>query len=60
LESLRSPEPVDARQSGGGWGLGAWVEGVSARERDDDDDDEQTDTEMLTATRHDSLRDQGE
>lgn len=47
LESLRSPEPVEARQSVGGWGLGAWVEGVSAREKDDDDDDEQTDTELL-------------
>jgi len=55
LESLRSPEPVEARQSVGGWGLGTWVEGVSAN---DDDDDEQTDTEVLTATRHD--RDQGE
>lgn len=58
LESLRSPEPVEARQSVGGWGLGAWVEGVSVREKDDDDDDEQTDTEVLTATRHE--RDQGE
>jgi len=61
IESLRSPEPTEteARQSVGGWGLGAWVEGVSAREKDDDDDDEQTDTEVvLTATRHD--RDQGE
>jgi hypothetical protein len=47
LESLRSPEPVEARQSVGGWGLGAWVEGVSVREKDDDDDDEQTDTEVL-------------
>lgn len=47
LESLRSPEPVEARQSVGGWGLGAWVEGVSAREKDDDDDDEPTDTEVL-------------
>jgi hypothetical protein len=49
LESLRSPEPIEteARQSVGGWGLGAWVEGVSAREKDDDDDDEQTDTEMV-------------
>ncbi|KAF8257943.1 HbrB-like-domain-containing protein [Lactarius quietus] len=54
LESLRSPaEPTEARQSVGGWGLGAWVEG---EEKDDDDDDEQTDTELvLTAT-----RDQGE
>ena len=47
LESLRSPEPPEARQSVGGWGLGAWVEGVSAREKDDDDDDEQTDTELV-------------
>ncbi|KAH9060361.1 HbrB-domain-containing protein [Lactarius deliciosus] len=47
LESLRSPDhPPEARQSVGGWGLGAWVEGVSAREKDDDDDDEQTDTEQ--------------
>ncbi|KAI9453150.1 HbrB-like-domain-containing protein [Lactarius psammicola] len=59
LESLRSPDQPDARQSVGGWGLGAWVEGVSAREKDDDDDDEQTDTEQAQATaRHD--RDQGE
>lgn len=50
LESLRSPEPVEARQSVGGWGLGAWVEGVSVREKDDDDDDEQTDTEVLVST----------
>lgn len=47
LESLRSPEPPEARKSVGGWGLGAWVEGVSAREKDDDDDDEQTDTEQV-------------
>jgi len=46
LESLRSPDQPEARQSVGGWGLGAWVEGVSAREKDDDDDDEQTDTEL--------------
>ncbi|KAH9170146.1 HbrB-domain-containing protein [Lactarius sanguifluus] len=51
LESLRSPDhPPEARQSVGGWGLGAWVEGVSAREKDDDDDDEQTDTEQAQDT----------
>ncbi|KAI9442757.1 HbrB-domain-containing protein [Lactarius indigo] len=60
LESLRSPDhPPEARQSVGGWGLGAWVEGVSAREKDDDDDDEQTDTEQAQGVaRHE--RDQGE
>lgn len=55
LESLRSPEPVEARQSVGGWGLGAWVEGVSAREKDDDDDDEPTDTEVLVGAPSSSL-----
>lgn len=46
LESLRSPDLPDARQSVGGWGLGRWDEGVSAREKDDDDEDEQADIEQ--------------
>ena len=46
LESLRSPDPPETRQSVGGWGLGGWDEGISAREKDDDDDDEQTDLEQ--------------
>jgi len=45
LDSLRSPEPADARQSVGGWGLGTWDEG-STREKDDDDDDEQMEIEQ--------------
>lgn len=45
LESLRSPDPPEARQSGG-WGLGAWDESISAREKDDDDEDEQMDLEQ--------------
>jgi len=58
LESLRSPDPPEARQSGG-WGLGAWDESISAREKDDDDEDEQMDLEQAqAATRVD--RDQGE
>jgi hypothetical protein len=47
LESLRSPDPSETRQSVGGWGLGAWDEGVSAREKDDDDEDEQVDLEQI-------------
>jgi hypothetical protein len=47
LESLRSPDPPETRQSVGGWGLGAWDEGVSAREKDDDDEDEQVDLEQI-------------
>ena len=46
LESLRSPDPPETRQGVGGWGLGGWDEGISAREKDDDDDDEQTDLEQ--------------
>jgi hypothetical protein len=46
LESLRSPDPLETRQSVGGWGLGAWDEGASAREKDDDDEDEQVELEQ--------------
>jgi len=46
LDSLRSPEPVEARQSVGGWGLGSWDEGISTREKDDDDEDEQMEIEL--------------
>ena len=46
LDSLRSPEPVEARQSVGGWGLGSWDEGTSTREKDDDDEDEQMELEQ--------------
>jgi len=46
LESLRSPEPPEARQSVGGWGLGAWDESISGREKDDDDEDEQMELEQ--------------
>jgi hypothetical protein len=46
LDSLRSPEPPEARQSVGGWGLGTWDEGISMREKDDDDEDEQMDLEQ--------------
>ncbi|KAH9992941.1 HbrB-like-domain-containing protein [Russula vinacea] len=49
LDSLRSPEPAEARQSVGGWGLGTWDEGISTREKDDDDEDEQTDLEQVQA-----------
>jgi hypothetical protein len=49
LDSLRSPEPVDARQSVGGWGLGSWDEGSSTREKDDDDEDEQMELEQVQA-----------
>jgi hypothetical protein len=48
LESLRSPDPPETRQSVGGWGLGGWDEGMSAREKDDDDDDDgPTDLEQV-------------
>jgi len=60
LESLRSPDLPDARQSVGGWGLGTWDEGVSAREKDDDDEDEQADVEQTQATVSRYDRDQGE
>jgi hypothetical protein len=46
LDSLRSPEPVEARQSVGGWGLGSWDEGISTREKDEDDEDEQMELEQ--------------
>lgn len=46
LESLRSPDPPETRQSVGGWGLGAWDEGINAREKDDDDEDEQMELEQ--------------
>ena len=51
LESLRSPDPPETRQSVGGWGLGRWDEGISARERDEDEDedeDEQMDLEQTS------------
>lgn len=44
LDSLRSPDQPDARQSVGGWGLGTWDDSV--REKDDDDEDEQMDLEQ--------------
>lgn len=46
LDSLRSPDPAEARESVGGWGLGTWDEGISTREKDDDDDDEQMELEQ--------------
>jgi hypothetical protein len=49
LDSLRSPEPREAGQSVGGWGLGTWDEGISMREKDDDDEDEQMDLEQVQA-----------
>ncbi|KAH9962095.1 HbrB-like-domain-containing protein [Lactifluus volemus] len=60
LESLRSPDPLETRQSVGGWGLGAWDEGASAREKDDDDEDEQVELEQTPATVRYDGRDQGE
>lgn len=54
LESLRSPELPEARQSVGGWGLGAWDESTSTREKDDEDEDEQMELEEAqSATRPD-------
>ncbi|KAI9510120.1 HbrB-domain-containing protein [Russula earlei] len=50
LESLRSPDPPETRQSVGGWGLGTWDEGSSAQERDDDDEDEQMELEEAEVT----------
>jgi hypothetical protein len=44
LDSLRSPDQPEGRQSVGGWGLGTWDD--SMREKDDDDEDEQTDLEQ--------------
>ena len=49
LESLRSPDPPETRQSVGGWGLGRWDEDISARERDDDDDDDEEQTNLEQA-----------
>ena len=46
LDSLRSPDQPEARESVGGWGLGTWDEGISTREKDDDDDDEQMELEQ--------------
>jgi hypothetical protein len=46
LDSLRSPDQPEARESVGGWGLGTWDEGISTREKDDDDEDEQMDLEQ--------------
>ncbi len=46
LDSLRSPDQPEARESVGGWGLGTWDEGISTREKDEDDEDEQMDLEQ--------------
>jgi hypothetical protein len=51
LESLRSPDPPEMRQSVGGWGLGRWDEGIGAREKDDDDDDDDDDQTDLEQAR---------
>jgi hypothetical protein len=46
LDSLRSPDQPEGRESVGGWGLGTWDEGVSTREKDEDDEDEQMELEQ--------------
>jgi len=61
LDSLRSPDPPEARESVGGWGLGTWDEGISTREKDEDDEDELLELEQTQATtRHDREQGAGE